>query len=277
MFLNHLYTMADPATVTALQQNAFLKNEFVDVEVRTTVRPDTTYTGTYLNGATTYLEFFPTGTFGYPQGVTGIALGTEGSAGDDDALRTTWSAAFDGGVSPVTPISRDVDGVNTPWFDLVAPTYFDTSDYTALWSMQYVPNAGGTAPRTRVEERAVRYAPGKLMHDVTSALIQLPAADLAAVRTALRSAGWRVSDEGQGGFAARSPKDHGVRRVLRFRLSTEAWVGLRGLSFDLNRTVAPKVEKLGSGWLFVGSRGGKDAQLWLAKPTFFDLLLLELP
>ena len=56
LYLNHGFGVMSKATIDALQSSDYLKNEFIDVETRTTVRPDNTYSGTYLNTRETYLE-----------------------------------------------------------------------------------------------------------------------------------------------------------------------------------------------------------------------------
>ena len=59
LYFNHATIYVTPATYRAIVSNAFLRNEFVNFEEKTTVRDGgrTRYTGAYLYGARTYLEF----------------------------------------------------------------------------------------------------------------------------------------------------------------------------------------------------------------------------
>ena len=69
VYINHTLGVFKPATIEAIQTNAYLNTTFIDVEVRTTERPDITYTGTYLNGRVTYFELFAEGMLGIPLNV----------------------------------------------------------------------------------------------------------------------------------------------------------------------------------------------------------------
>jgi len=268
VYLNHTYGLLSAATVTALQTNAYLNSQFVDVEIRTTVRPDLTYTGTYLNTRETYLEFFPEGTFGYPIGVTGLGLGDEVDGGVQ-RIRDRWVAAFgDAHVDAVSLTSREVNGVVTPWFYQTAPEWANLSAYTGLWAMQYVPDPGSTAPRTRRQERAVRYNPAKLAQNVQALIYGYPDDDRQRMRTSLAAVGWTITDLGTS-FLALSPLDTGTRRAILALPSAPGRIGLLAVVWRLNHTSAAHTEQLGDAVLQVAP-GAPFASLWFVPPVAAD-------
>ena len=55
--LNHFYSTVDAETATAIRNSAVLRR-FANLEVRTTTGTQSTWTGTYLYGRQTYVEFF---------------------------------------------------------------------------------------------------------------------------------------------------------------------------------------------------------------------------
>ncbi len=264
VYFNHSYGMFSAATVTALHNSAWVKEQFVDVEVRTTTRPDLSYTGTYLNMRQTYLELFPEGTFGYPIGVTGIALGDEVTGGLNKVV-DAWKAEFGDTEASSTLISRTVNGVTTPWFWEGDLKWALWSDYTGLWLMEYVPNAGSTTPRTRLEDRATRYAPGKLARNVQAAIYGVPDADRAKLRRSLVAAGLTVVGSADR-FAALTALDDGTRRVIYVQPAAPGRIGLLGAVIKLNR-VQPHTEQLGNGLLEVSPRGLPFAFLWFVQPN----------
>ena len=58
VFLNHAYAIINDSTYKAVKESSFLKNEFCHCD-KTTVHSDTwSWTGIYLTGESTYIEFF---------------------------------------------------------------------------------------------------------------------------------------------------------------------------------------------------------------------------
>jgi len=260
-YFNHSYGLMSAATVTALQTNAYLNNQFIDVEIRTTVRPDMTYTGTYLNTRETYLEFFPAGTFELPVGATGLALGDEVEGGLE-VIKNEWIETFGADeVDEIELTEREVDGVVVPWFNSTAPVWGDVSELTGFWAMEYVTNPGSTAPRTRHEERASRYQPAKLAQNVQAVIYGLQDGDRANLQLSLAAVGWTVVPA-HGGFVAVSPVDTGTRRVIYAQPATEGRTGMLAVFWRLNRSARPHTERLGDATLTVSPAGLPYASLW---------------
>jgi hypothetical protein len=273
VYFNHSFDMVSLATTDALQNNAYLKNEFVDVELRTTVRPDLTYTATYLNMRETYLEFFPVGTFGYPLGAYGIALGDEVTGGMDWIIGQ-WQAEFGDDQAQQSLISREVNGVTLPWFQIGTLDWANASEYTSFWAMQYVPDAGSTAPRTRLTERATRYQPSKLARDVDAILYGIPEVDRDNLVRSLRAVGWRIIDLGGNRFIALSAVDGGKPRAFIGVPAEPGRAGMLALLIRLNRFARHR-EQLGDAVLDVGVGGLPYAILWIMPPTSGQAALLQ--
>jgi hypothetical protein len=269
VYLNHTYGLMSVATITALQTNPYLSSQFVDVELRTTVRPDLTYTGTYLNTRETYLEFFPDGTFGLPIGVTGLGLGDEVEGGLQ-VVHDNWVTAFGAtAVDDISLTSRLVNGVQTPWFYMTAPVWGDISAFTGVWAMEYVPDGGSTAPRTRHVERATRYDATKLAQNVQALIYGLPDGDRQNMQTTLAAVGWTVIPVGTE-FVAVSPLDSGTRRVILAKAASPGRTGLLAVIWRLNRSSSPHTEQLGDAVLSVAPAGLPCATLWFVSPVAAD-------
>lgn len=139
VFLNHVYMVPDLATYEALRDSELLRG-FAVVEERTTRRGDLTYTGLYLYGRSTYLEFLkPDAAAGFPAGSTGVAFGVEVEGG----LERLASALEDEGVpSFAAPITRALTGAEpeqVPWFDILGFQAATTEQRLQLFAMEYDP------------------------------------------------------------------------------------------------------------------------------------------
>jgi hypothetical protein len=124
LLLNHFYVTPDAATFEALERSPFL-SRFGVLEKRTTVRKDATYTGLYLYGERTYLEFLhPDSTsFGAP---TGVAYGVEQSGALDQVA-----------MSVPAPVLALISRGEIPWFRWCRSQR--PLEGLAEWVMEYVP------------------------------------------------------------------------------------------------------------------------------------------
>lgn len=268
VYFNHTYGIVSEATITALQNDTFLQS-FIDVETRTTVRPDLTYTGTYLNLENTYLEFFPTGTFDYTNQVMGIALGDEAEGGLDKVV-AAWQTEFGAEEAYAEDISHDVEGVDTPWFRLGGVNWSDNSPSTSFWIMEYYPNAGSTTPRSRREERARRYAPAKPARDVLAGIYAVLPADMEPLRRSLETAGLTVEDDGAG-YVVRTAGSGDGQVSYFIQPLEEGQHGLRGLVLRTEAGLETRTVTLGDATLNVGGEASPAAILWFEEPTAADL------
>lgn len=130
--LNHLYRVVDRATFEAARESAWLRDIFAPSEVRTTARPDWTYTGLYFYGSSTYLELFEAGAQG-PVGASGLAFGIE-TAGATPGVADAWRTSL--GASETRVVVRPLGEDTATWFH-IAHAVPDRRDRLHLWSMEY--------------------------------------------------------------------------------------------------------------------------------------------
>jgi hypothetical protein len=136
IFLNHVYVIPDLATYEALAASELLR-ELGPVEERTTRRGDLEYTGLYLYGERTYLEFLkPDPSMGFAPGGSGIAFGVElpgGLARVAPALQAEGIGTFPG------KITREFRGQQVPWFEVLGFEAATTTQRLQLFAMEYDP------------------------------------------------------------------------------------------------------------------------------------------
>ncbi len=138
--LNHLYRVVDRETFEAARESSWLREVFAPSELRTTNRPDWSYTGLYWYGTTTYLELFEAGAQG-PVGTSGIAFGVE-TPGASAAVAGAWREALGRAEHRVVVRPRDADAdsaagpESAPWFH-IAHADPDRRDGLHLWAMEY--------------------------------------------------------------------------------------------------------------------------------------------
>ena len=129
--LNHFYVVLDHDTYAAIEQSAFLTEQFAVFEKRTTVRADKTYSGIYFYGRQTYLEFLEPSFLGpsgdRQTGDSGIAFGGDAAIEPIENLK------------PMT-ITREWNGVKVPWFSMTTPSWESQNDRFLTWYMTYHPD-----------------------------------------------------------------------------------------------------------------------------------------
>ncbi len=239
--LNHLYRVVDRETFAAARESSWLREVFAPVELRTTHRPDWSYTGLYFYGGSTYLELFEEGAQG-DVGASGLAFAVE-TPGASAVLASEWRAALGEAehrvvVRPMaagdTPDAAGPD--SAPWFQ-IAHAVPDRRDGLHLWAMEYHADflaawhAGATDARgiTRREvlERYATVCGGPsspLLEDIVGVSLALaPAASgflarhVHALAATSRGAGEVSYIEGDGitlGVAPASPGRTGVQDIV---------------------------------------------------------------
>jgi hypothetical protein len=133
--LNHLFVVLDPDTYADINKSDFLRAEFAPMEQRQTVRADQSYRGTYLYGASTYIEFFQSmeaAAQGFKLHDSGIALGVE----DPGAIVDVESRMASRIPAHQSTITRQYSDEQLPWFYLVEPKDFPFH----TWLMEYHPS-----------------------------------------------------------------------------------------------------------------------------------------
>lgn len=207
-FLNHLYVIPDPETYAALRDADFLRQAFAVSEQRTTERRDTSYTGVYFYGDSTYFEFLqPDAAAGFAQGNTGLAFGFEQrggtqriAAGLEEAGITTFQGS----------ITRAHEGEQVPWFEIMGIERPTSTSTLNMFSLEYVPAfldtwhaglepAGGGVSRAAVMRRYAaslgRRREEALFRDVSVVHLALDAAELDRLVAVCRTFGYAVEEQ----------------------------------------------------------------------------------
>lgn len=253
--LNHLYRVVDPDSYRAVRDDMWLASDFAPREVRTTTRPDWSYTGVYLYGRRTYLELFDEGLQG-PVGQTGLAFAV--ARGQTSAVADAWNERL--GATRTTLVERPADQGGVPWFHLACAEP-DRRDGIHLWSMEYHPDflaawhpkltsARSTSEADVLDRYAARVTTqprdGFLLEDIT-------AIDLSLSREACRFLRMHLEvlvpvDERPDGLSATI-----VGTTIRVA-TNEMPRGLTAVTCSLQRAVARETRSFGSSSLALDGR-----------------------
>ncbi len=189
--LNHLYRVVDRETFAAARESTWLREVFAPSELRTTRRPDWSYTGLYWYGTSTYLELFEEGPQG-PVGSSGLAFALE-TPGDTAVVAAAWRNALGDVdervvVRPMVAVAGSTapGDAGVPWFH-IAHAVPDRREGLHLWSMEYhadflatwhpdVTDARGIS-RAEILQRYARVSGGPaapLLDDVMAVRLALP-------------------------------------------------------------------------------------------------------
>ncbi|MEI7057661.1 DUF5829 family protein [Nocardioides sp. CCNWLW239] len=251
---NHAWAMVDRETADAIEHSDFL-GQFADRRISTGNDGTSTWTGRYLLGKETYLEFFGPGDA--PDAVagdTGLAV----SADRDGDLATASANLHDLGVDPVefTQVTDLGDGKPIPWFDVTYTTA--TYDTFFSWAMEYrdefledprlsFPPAAYEGDVSRDRYNRDRYLDHQ-MRDVIGIQIATTEADIEKMVPL-----WRA-----GGITIRVLKDGGVlafdgMTTIRLLPVPAEEAGVRHVVFALNEPAEePHTETIGGSTLHVG-------------------------
>ncbi len=260
--LNHFFVTVNSATYKAIEASALLKEEFAPFEQRTTVRNDSTYSGLYFYGDSTYFEFFEENTSDRKPGDAGVALGLPHSGGSD-WLRETWQKLRP---SVTLMVTRQLDGKPIDWFRNTS--FQETRADSAVpglrvFAMEYAPGfarawTGGaidSIDQGKILEGYCRKLNlmerrnSCLMKDVATITIGSPEAGVRVRAEQLRVAGWTVR-EVKGGMECRGPN-----ATVQFQFAAKPQ-GVTQIEFDLKRSFRQKRVEIG-GSVLEAMFGGK--------------------
>jgi hypothetical protein len=210
VYLSHFSVVLDKATYTALRTSPQVES-LADCELVHTQEGSGDYTGFYVRGRQTYMEFFgdpiPEGEH---LGHVGLGLTVErvgGAAIIAAHLRTTF-----GEKAKIHSATRPVGGHAVPWY---TATYIDEDDDSAVlfgWvsetDPEYLaaqhPNSPMNHPLSRKQYLAWDFKPDRLLDNVVGLTLALKASELAQLAKELQAIGWTIKRE-DAGFAAVGP------------------------------------------------------------------------
>lgn len=260
---NHAFATVDPETAQAIKDSAFLRR-FANFEVRTTTGTRATWTGRYLYGRTTYVEFFAPSDFAIndrpaPVGSWGIAVSGD-RPGSNAALKARLEAY--GHKALIEMDTRQFGDRKVLWFEaLTAISEHGDSgalgETVSLWAMEYqpsyldLPEVAKEPPEgphdviSRERYQSDAYA-DRMMRDITDVHVALSRADYARIEPLLRAAGFSIRRSGRDMLA------DGQETDIRLSVGATQAPVLRQLRFMLNSPAKRHVETIGRSKLVVG-------------------------
>ena len=261
--LNHVFATVDPSTADAIRNSEFLRR-FANLEVRTTTGARATWTGRYLYGRRTYVEFFAPADFHVnekpaPVGTWGIALSGDRPGFNQMIARRLLAA---GHKSFAELDTRKLGEKTVPWFEALTAisSHGDSGALgktVSVWAMEYqssyfdLPEAAkeaaeGAHDRISRERYLSDGFASKMMRDVVEVHFNVSPVDMARIEPLLSAAGYRISRSADLVTADGDESD------FRFSLTSPASQGLREIRFSLNRPVPQHAETIGTSRLVVG-------------------------
>lgn len=254
VLFNHGFVNVAPATFEAIKASSFVTDELGSTESRTVVAGGgkTGWSGFYLYGERTYLEFFPAGS-GDPLGKIGIGLSI------DDRQRlprlAKRLAASTGVPAPVGKQTRRLDGLDVDWFDAVGADYGKAANplldtwvmalYPTFLRTRYPDLTAADAGVTREKNLARQYRPGRLLRNVTGISLALPEAERRRLVKELGAVGYTITRRGEAVEAS--------GREFRFILTATSARRPRSITYylALNQSAKPRTLRIGNSTLTI--------------------------
>jgi len=243
VYLNHFFLIVDSSTYKDIVKSGFIKNDFAHFEERATVvNNGESYTGAYVYGENTYFEFFDeSNSKGFmPPGLTsGMAFGVE----KRDELKIIQQKLKDYKNGIYALRSRELKGIQIPWFFMTAVFYGKTAPDIMTWVMEYHedflkkwhPDLDPSSPGIMRKDILERYAANiakhdrpkdKVFKDVIQVNLRLSPKDLKILKGELAVFGYVFSREGNKQICMGpdvkiiiDSTDCGVGKITRIKMS----------------------------------------------------------
>ena len=210
VFLTHFYVALDQPTYDAMLKSPEIA-ALAAVEEKHVTAGDESWTGFYVTGRQTYMEFFAAGALqkGMRVGDCGLALTVEESGGVAeiaDRLRTRFGDKVE---VDTTPAKTDTGMV--PWFQS-ADLKTDGPQVLSTWFMEIDPGflaaihpgAAIEHPLSRQQYMSWKFLPDHPLDNVVALTLRLKKIDRSQLAAELGLAGWKVSVT-RSGFLATGP------------------------------------------------------------------------
>jgi len=256
VFLSHFNVVLDRATYDELRKSPDIA-ALAGIEERHTVAGSDRWSGFYVYGRQTYMEFFAADTLpkGARQEDCGLGLSVE-RAGGVDAVATRLRSVF----ADQVEIHQQVRTISTgdiPWF-IATDINADAPEVMSSWVMEVDPaylaamHPGSLVrhPLSREQYLSWNFLPDHLLDGVVGIRAALNRVEMTRVANELELIGWSVFRE-SGGFRAKGPD---------FKLEVfppSSRVGIQQVDLRLRRSTANRSIALGSAKLVLDGKTGK--------------------
>jgi hypothetical protein len=258
---NHAFAAVDAETVEALASSDDVRAVGA-TESRTTTGTTGTWSGFYLYGRETFLEFLAPSA-DHREGSTGVGLQVE-NVGALDALARRLAAAK----YPLEANEQSMklpEGRTIPWFRYLTPAGWPDAAAIDVWvaenhssfmAYRLAPRAVDPNDVSRRTYLSTKYAPERLLENVVAVGIRAPEADRDRFGAAMTAFGWRTRRDGASVIA-----EHGDATVTVTAGAGPA--GFTELRLALTRDAAPRDVRVGRSTLTLGP--GRTAR-WTFDP-----------
>ncbi len=134
--LNHIYIVLDSVTYNHLFDSAFIDQKIGDVKSRSVTTATDSWSGKYLYGKNSYIEFFSDQSYeGAVVGDCGLGFITL-TSGDIWKIKKHWEPGTADAVLADTIISMESDGKDQPWYYAIYLPSNDSVEHFATWIME---------------------------------------------------------------------------------------------------------------------------------------------
>jgi Family of unknown function (DUF5829) len=256
VFLSHFYVALDASSFDALRNSSEVQT-LAHVVERHTVAGKDEWTGLYIQGRQTYMEFFGAQNLpdGMHEGDTGLGLTVEREGGVEAIaahLRTVFGERVE-----ITATPRSTSTGTIPWFTSTQ-VKSDAPESMETWVMEndrnYLaavhPGDNIKDPFSREQSLSWVFLADRQLDDVIGITAALKPAEIAQLATELKLIGWPVRTRGKS-FVSSGPD---LQLVI---LPAGARKGIVEVDLRLRRSVPKQTITLGHVQLFLEGNTGR--------------------
>jgi Family of unknown function (DUF5829) len=211
VFLTHFYVALDQPTYDAMLKSPEIA-ALAAVDEKHVTAGSESWTGLYVTGRQTYMEFFAAGALQQDMqtGDCGLALTVEESGGVAEIANRLRSRFGDKVETDTTPAKTDTGMV--PWFQSADLKTDGSHQVLSTWFMEIDPGflaaihpgAAIEHPLSRQQYMSWKFLPDHMLDDVVALTLRLKKIDRSQLAAELELAGWKVSKV-KSGFLATGP------------------------------------------------------------------------
>lgn len=259
VYLSHVFIVLDKTTYDALNASPDIAS-FAAVQEKHTETSSGKWTGFYITGRQTYLEFFDASSApeGMHLGDVGLALTVE-KAGGVKVIAERWRTKFGDKVELDTTQAKTDSGAVIPWFE-ATDVKASGPDMLSTWAMEIDPgflaanHAGERVdhPLGREQYLSWKFDRVKPLDNISGITLALGPSESSQLATQLKLVGWQVHRQ-RWGFEAIGP-GIAIRVVAAGKRN-----GITEVDLQLRVDDAYRVVSLGRSQLYIDGRRARLA------------------